>query len=318
MIKTSKSEYEELIQQAANDFFCLNKEDKDYSTVREVKKGKLWIAVWNYYKDVLYSRTGHNGENIYNEYSGIINECIGKCIESYKLETGAPFLHYINAAVKHEIAHERKKNKLCGLKIPRKISQLWNNLVKLAQSRGCNISCTENLIQIGKTLGKSEKDIRQAIEFGLTKITSEISVMKGAEINILASCKSDIGNPECDYEHRLEAEKRIAQFTVIDKYFTAKQKQVKPCLSALLTRKFYSALESLTTSSDTPLDFLFIDIVLFEELRKRSKAGEPFPSQQDIADRFKRKKTVASRMLNTFLKDIRSKVSTLSCDTLLL
>lgn len=317
MSEPNRSEYETRIQQAAEDFFYLNKSDEEYYAIRESKKGELWIALWKYYK-VLYSRREISGERIYSVYSGVINECIGKCIEGYKPDVGKPFLHYINAAVKHEIARERKKIKLRGLTIPLKISQLWNKIISLAQARGYDVSDTEKLFQIGKLLGKSEKEIRQAIDFGLTKITSEISVMNGAEINILASCKSDIGNPECDYEHRLEAEKRIAQFTVIDKYFTAKQKQVKPCLSALLTRKFYSALESLTTSSDTPLDFLFIDIVLFEELRKRSKAGEPFPSQQDIADRFKRKKTVASRMLNTFLKDIRSKVSTLSCDTLLL
>ena len=310
MSEPNRSEYETRIQQAAEDFFYLNKSDEEYYAIRESKKGELWIAVWTYYK-VLYSRREISGERIYSVYSGVINECIGKCIEGYKPDVGKPFLHYINAAVKHEIARERKKTKLRGLTIPLKISQLWNKIISLAQARGYDVSDTEKLFQIGKLLGKSEKEIRQAIDFGLTKITPDISVINGTEISVLASCKSDIGNPECDYDSRLETEERIKQFAVINECFKVKQKRIKPYLSALLTREFYPALDSLLKASGTQVDFLFVDTVLFDELRGVCAAGNRLPSQQEIAARFNRDKTDASRMLNTFLKEIRKKVSTL-------
>jgi hypothetical protein len=310
MSKPDRSEYEARIQQAAEDFFHLNKDDEACYAARDAKKGQLWIVLWNYYK-VLYSRRETDGERIYSVYSGVINECIGKCIEGYKPDAGKPFLHYINATVKYEIARERKKTKLKGLKIPLKISQLWNNIISLAQARGYDASDTEKLFQIGKLLRKSEKEIRQAIDFGLTNITPDISVINGTEISALASCKSDIGNPECDYESLLEIQERIKQFTVINECFKVKQERIKPYLSALLTREFYPALDSLVKMSGTQVDFLFVDAVLFDELRDVCATGEKFPSQQEIAARFKRDKTDASRMLNTFLKEIRKKVSTL-------
>ena len=309
MSNPDRSEYEVRIQQAAEDFFHLNKDDEACYAARDAKKGQLWIALWNYYK-ILYGRRETDGERIYSVYSGVINECIGKCIEGYKPDAGKPFLHYINATVKYEIARERKKTKLKGLKIPLKISQLWNNIISLAQARGYDVFDTEKLFQIGKLLGKSEKEIRQAIDFGLTKITPDISVINGTEISALASCTSDIGNPECDYESLLEIQERIKQFTVINECFKVKQERIKPYLSALLTREFYPALDSLVKMSGTQVDFLFVDAVLFDELRDVCTAGEKFPSQQDIAKRFNRVKTDASRMLNTFLKEIRKKVST--------
>lgn len=309
MSKPDRSEYEARIQQAAEDFFHLNKDDEACYAARDTKKGQLWIALWNYYK-ILYNRRETGGERIYSVYSGVINECIGKCIESYNPDAATPFLHYINATVKYEITRERKKSKLRGLKIPLKISQLWNSIVNLAQARGCDVSDTEKLFQIGKLLGKSEKEIRQAIDFGLTKITSDISVINGTEISVLASCESDIGNPECDYESRLEIQERIKQFAVINECFKVKQDRVKQYLSVLLTREFYPALDSLVKTSGTQVDFLFVDAVLFDELRDVCAAGEKFPSQQEIAARFNRDKTDASRMLNTFLKEIRKKMST--------
>ena len=69
--------------------------------------------------------------------------------------------------------------------------------------------------------------------------------------------------------------------------------------------KFYPDLVILTKMNGRKQDFAFIDFELYADLEEIEVKGGSHPSQQDIASRFGRDKTDASRTLNEFLKELK-------------
>lgn len=309
--KEKKENFESEIKYLADEFFSISKEDNNLASKRNTLKEKLWIALWRYYKEIQYTGYEYDDEIIAEKYSDVINSTIAKTMEAYKIEKEAPFLHYVNAAVKNEISRERQKNYLHGLKVPQKILRQWKLLVHLAHSSGIDIRDINKMRELGSMLSYSKNVLEQVLDFGKVTIYSDIITIDGKERSVFDQLKSDIGNPENELEKTEELEAVLHRFTIMDNFFRKKQERVKKYLSALLTLKFYSDLVILTKMNGRKEEFAFVDIELYVELEEIEFKGITLPSQQDIASLFGRDKTDASRTLNEFLKEIEEKVSTL-------
>lgn len=307
--KDNKKDIETEISNLAKEFFAISNCDNTLVVKRDTLKGKLWVAMWLYYKDVQYTGYEYDGEITAEKYSDVINSTIAKAIEAYKVEKETPFLHYVNAAVKNEISRERQKDYLHGLKVPQKIFRQWKLLVHLAHVRGIDDSDINKMRELGVTLGIPKNVLEQVLEFGKVKICSDIITIDGKEGSVFDQLKSDIGNPEKEFEKQedknQETKTAFHQFRIIDEIFKKKQKRVKKYLSALLTLKFYPDLIILTKMNGSKQEFAFIDFELYADLEEIEVKGGSNPSQQDIASRFGRDKTDASRTLNEFLKELK-------------
>ena len=309
--KEKKENFEAEIKYLADEFFSISKEDNYLASKRNTLKEKLWIALWRYYKEIQYTGYEYDDEIIAEKYSDVINSTIAKTMEAYKIEKEAPFLHYVNAAVKNEISRERQKNYLHGLKVPQKIFRQWKLLLQLAHSRGIDSRDINKMRELGSMLGYSRNVLEQVLDFGKVTICSDIITIDGKERSVFDQLKSDIGNPENELEKTEELEAVLHRFTIMDNFFRKKQERVKKYLSALLTLEFFSALVTINKKLGRKQKFAFVDLELYAELEEIEVKGFKILSQQDLAARFKRGKTDASRTLNEFLKEIEEKVSTL-------
>ena len=303
--KEKKENFEAEIKYLADEFFSISKEDNYLASKRNTLKEKLWIALWRYYKEIQYTGYEYDDEIIAEKYSDVINSTIAKTMEAYKIEKEVPFLHYVNAAVKNEISRERQKDYLHGLKVPQKIFRQWKLLVHLAHSRGIDIRDINKMRELGSMLSYSKNVLEQVLDFGKVTICSDIITIDGKERSVFDQLKSDIGNPENELEKTEELEAVLHRFTIMDNFFQKKQERVKKYLSALLTLKFYPDLVILTKMNGRKQDFAFIDFELYADLEEIEVKGGSNPSQQDIASRFGRDKTDASRTLNEFLKELK-------------
>jgi len=307
--KEKKENFEAEIKYLADEFFSIPKEDNYLASKRNTLKEKLWVAMWLYYKDVQYTGYESDNERTAEKYSDIINETIARVIKVYKAERGTPFLHYVNATVKNEISRERQKNYLHGLKVPQKILRQWKLLLQLAHSRGIDSRDINKMRELGSMLSYSKNVLEQVLDFGKVTIYSDIITIDDKERSVFDQLKSDIGNPEKEFEKQEDKNQEIKtafhQFRIIDEIFKKKQKRVKKYLSALLTLKFYPDLVIFTKMNGRKKDFAFIDFELYADLEEIEVKGVSNPSQQDIASRFGRDKTDASRTLNEFLKELK-------------
>lgn len=307
-----KSLYEKEISILTDEFFALPKDDARVSAVRNTVKEKLFIVLWKYYTQVQYKACESNGEKICEVYSGIIGITIASCMENYKYNTHHNFLHYVNAAVKNEISRERQRNYLQGIKVPQKIKRLWHDLSNLATSKQIPLDDRENIFAIGVTLGKNKTEIQQAIDYGMMTITSNIMHVKGKEIDVFDIITSNALLPEEIFEQQEANIKHIEQFKFIDAVFSKKQDRVKKYLSALLTLELYKALSLVFETQGKEEKFSFIDKTLFNELHVKELHREKLPTQQEIARRFGKDKTDASRALNNFLAEVKKYTEKLS------
>lgn len=307
-----KSLYEIEISILADEFFALPKDDASVSAVRNTVKEKLFIVLWKYYTQVQYKACESNGEKICEVYSGIIGITIASCMENYKYNTHYNFLHYVNAAVKNEISRERQRNYLQGIKVPQKIKRLWHDLSNLATSKQIPLDDRKNIFAIGVMLGKNEAEIQQAIDYGMMTITSNIMHVNGKEIDVFDTITSNALVPEEIFERQEANIKHIEQFKFIDAVFSKKQDRVKKYLSALLTLELYKALLLVFETQGKEEKFSFIDKTLFNELHVKELHREKLPTQQEIARRFSKDKTDASRALNNFLAEVKKYAEKLS------
>ena len=303
--KDNKKDIETEISNLAKEFFAISNCDNALVVKRDTLKGKLWIALWMYYKDIQYTGYESNNETTAEKYSDVINSTIAKAIEAYKVEKETPFLHYVNAAVKNEISRERQKDYLHGLKVPQKISKYWKQLCQLADSRGIDNRDINKLRQLGVTLGIPKNVLEQVLKFGKIKITGDSITVDGKKINVFDTVQSNIRNPEVELEKKEDTQTVFRRFKIIDEFFGKKQKRVKPYLSALLTLLLFYDLATLNTQLNTKPKFSFVDIALYDELQEIQIKGGSNPTQQDIALRFGKMKSDASRTLKNFLEEVK-------------
>lgn len=307
-MKKTRQEYEAKIEQLSREFFNLPSEES-CSVLRMTLRNKLWVEIWNYCKYSQYVRKENSGESRAEKYSGIINETIYKCFELFNPGKGTFFTSYLNAAISKEISREQQRENLCGMNVPSRIRNLWRQLQNLSEYQGISGSNAAEIMKLGISIGIPEKDIENAITWGKTVIISDIvRNSDGEEYSLFNSCKCVIDTKEDILDTIFETynEKTHEIFVLVDDLFRDRQERIKPYLSALLTLKFFDFLVDL--ENHLKIRYIFIDQFLYNELKECLKAGILYPSQQDIAKRFKKDKTDASRTTAKFLKEVQNAI----------
>lgn len=96
--------------------------------------------------------------------------------------------------------------------------------------------------------------------------------------------------------------------TEIDKIFVTAQERTKPYLSALVTHRLLVELESAQADMDNAMTLLrtssFAKTEAAQKIIVEYQKGGAFCTQEDIAKRFGRDKTDASRTLKKFLEKV--------------
>ncbi|MEL3908219.1 MAG: hypothetical protein P1P64_04300 [Treponemataceae bacterium] len=303
------SGYEEKIQELVEEFFNLPKDSLDYSSKRETIRNKLLTILYKHYKTI-YS-------DAIEKIAGTMALKVIACLRSYKVESKTPFLHYLNVSIKNAISYEKDFEFSSVFSAPQKTKRLWKKLCRIAGFKQIDIHDTKAMYKLGLSLAKKDDDINNAIRYGCTKKVRYLFEDKnGKSKNMLDTTDVDTYNPDEEFYisdqnpesflDKLE-KSEIVQFQLqkIDNLFSKKQDRVKDYLSNLLTLKFYTPLLEARDILNISLDFLFIDKELLESLEYKDKVSEKLPTQEEIAKKFGRDKTDASRTLNTFLKELK-------------
>ncbi len=176
-----------------------------------------------------------------------------------------------------------------------------------------SLSCLENYKPESKTpfLHYANAAMKKEIKCKKVKFQIEISDIindeSGKGVSIFDLMESNLHNPEIDFESKESRAKTVKILKVIDECFLGRQDRVKKYLSALLTHKLFDVLSSLDKYKAN-VNFQFIDKKLFEELY-HIQDPKDFPTQQDIASRFGKDKTDASRTLKKFFIDVEKSVN---------
>ncbi len=176
-----------------------------------------------------------------------------------------------------------------------------------------SLTCLENYnseLEIA-FLHYSNSAVKKELKYQKLKNSREVSdIMKdenGKEISTFDLIESKLHNPIIDFELKESRERAMELLEIIDKCFLNKQERVKKYLSALLTHKLFDAI-SILENYNNNIDFQFISSKLYQELNAINKP-QAFPKQQDIAKRFGKDKTDASRALKKFFIDVEKSVN---------
>jgi len=318
-MKKSRWEYESSIEKLAEEFFCLSSEES-YNILKKTLRNKLWTEIWYYCKNCQYARRESTGEeSLAEKYSGIINETIYKCFEAFNPKKGKSFISYLNAAMAKEISREKQIDYMHGMNISSRTRSLWKHLQNLAEYQGISSNNISEITKLGISIGKTEKEIRNAFIWGRVNISSDIVLnSNGEEYSLFDYCAFPKKHEDDPLEKVFETKNDYTHgiFCSIEGEFCKKQERTKPFISALLTLKFFTCLLEIENYPKNAKSFLFIDSSLYNELKECTNSKKPYPTQQDIAKRFKKEKTDASRTINRFLSEVQStlhkKVSTFS------
>ncbi|MBD5399349.1 MAG: hypothetical protein HDR57_05695 [Treponema sp.] len=296
-----KQRLEERIQATATEIFSLAETARrdgreDFKSL----KTKLAADIWKWCATVFGSkRTGNAGVEIM--------ECINRSLSSFKGEATG-YMNYIAAALKKEIRRaavktaleKRSLMRLSGKK-QRKIKQF----LRFAEDCGKDITNPNVQKLIAKECLCTVEEIAALAQYYARSFVRGDTIVSddGEERLLWDTVPAQETMPDETVILKTELE---CCLTKIDKAFAAAQERTKPYLSALITHRLLVKLESAPVDMDNAMALLrAATFAKTEEAQKIIAAyqkGGAFCTQEDIAKRFGRDKTDASRTLKNFWK----------------
>lgn len=313
MTNQTKTEIEDKIKKIGDYFFSLDKNNEETSEEYKTYRNKLLTEIWNYYKNFQYNKKCNDGESLSEKYSGVINETAINCIKKYKPDVKSELLHYLNKSISNAIHKEIHKDNLCGIKIPRSDYYLWKEIKKLAYYKKITLNDYKKLYTLGEQLGKSKNEIKKALDYGKLHIIDNENINKNGEtISIFESIKSNSYDNSKVIENIIKRDEIDKFFQIVEEIFLNKQDRIKPYLSALLTLEYIKELIEYGITIKKNPEYAFIDEELYNEFKNKIKTCQKGLNQQEIAKRFGRDKTDASRTLKKIKGEINKKKCQLS------
>lgn len=301
----TKQESECKIENLARSFFAIAKDDENLVNAREKLRTKFITELYKYCRDFQYAKRDKNGYSDTEKYSCEIFTAIISCIKSFDIN-GSPFLNFFNKAVSHEIKKGRKSEREDhgGIKIPVRIK----SDAEILRKEIGNMADQKEVLAAGKRLGWTEDRTQAAYDVCRIQVISENTINSdGKEVSNFdaAAAKQyfQCGSQENRFFQNAE---NIRFLQNIEDEFLKKQKRIQEYLAALLTRYFTSkksekkyGINLLNIDAEILRRFKFVNGDLLQEI-----CENPRLKRQEIASRFKRDKTDASRTLREFLKKI--------------
>ena len=263
-------------------------------------KAKLATYIWKWCATVFGSeRTGNAGVEIM--------ECINRSLSSFKGEA-AGYMHYIAAALKTEIRRaavktaleKRSLMRLSGKK-QRKIKQF----LRFAEDCGKDITNPNVQKLIAKECLCTVEEVSALAQYYARSFVRGDTIVSddGEERSLWDTVPAQETMPDETVILKTELE---CCLTEIDKAFAAAQERTKPYLSALITHRLLVKLESAPADMGNAIALLraasFAKTKEAQKIIAEYQKGGAFCTQEDIAKRFGRDKTDASRTLKNFWK----------------
>lgn len=294
-----KQRLEERIQATATEIFSLEETARlDRSEEFKSLKTKLAADIWEWCSAVFgRKRTGNAGVEIM--------ECVNRSFSSFKGEA-AGYMNYIAAALKKEIRRATGKVacvERCPISLPDKKQRKIKQFLRSAEQYGKDITNADVQKLIAKKFDCTVEKISALAQYYVQSFVRNDTIPSddGEERSLLDTVSAKDATPEETVILKTELERCL---TEIDKAFATAQERTKPYLSALITHRLLVELE--TASKDNAVALLrsksFAKTEAAQKIIAEYQAGGVFCSQEDIAKRFGRDKTDASRTLKNFLE----------------
>ena len=293
---------------------------EETEVARKAVCGKIIVEVCK-----IYFLGKKNDEETYADKIVLVTmDCLKKFSASNSAKQGVPFSRYVCAAVSRKINSEKEKDarsdKNAGMRFPddaqkkiRKILQLEKHYIQfgIADEKKRNE-------KIAVALEMTEEDVVRLKNYQTTATSSlEAKNADGEEYSLaetaeLSSKLNREAKPETALLSACEKTDCAALIAKIDSLFERQQERTKPYLSALLTRELLEELLHVRDMSAEEIAGLvegahFADKeILADFMHNAGSADWTLPSQQEIAARFDRDKTDASRTMGKFLEKMKS------------
>lgn len=300
-----KQQLEEKIRAAAAEIFSLaeterHKGSEEFNSL----KAKLATNIWNWCNTVFGKpKTGNAG--------GEIMECINRSLSSFK-GSPAEYMKYIAVSLKNDIRRTKAKatdEEKHLIRLPDKKERKIKQFLHFAEQYGKDIRNTDTQQLIAKEFSCSVEDVSERVQCYFQSFVQGDTIVSdnGEELSLWEIVPAPENMTE-DFDVKIELEHCLIE---IDKAFASVQKRTKPYLSVLITHRLLVELETAKLDTDSSIALLckksFAKTAAAQKIIEAYKAGGDSCSQEDVAGRFRRDKTDASRTLKNFLE----KVSTL-------
>ena len=318
-MEQDKIQLEDKINKIVTSLFSLKKSDDFDESEYKTLFTKLSDLIWRWAKITF----GQKVENASIE----IMECIRRSISSFN-DGENEYLKYISASLKIEIENANRKNQLSErelIRIPEKKRKRINQIFKYAEGYGKSLELNSDLKKIASVFKLSDFDLIELLQWKhQTGVLQDCVISNdGNEISLIESqisSQSFLFNPEAVFlnkEINKNIENRIKDFlSLVDEVFvqekenTENQKKSKQYVGALITRQIIEDLLKIYSIDQTKICRMlnkkrFTDQTVLELFKQEKQI-----SQQEIAAWYNKDKTDASRKVNTFLRKLQEKLST--------
>ena len=293
---------------------------EETEVAREDVRRKIIVEVCKMY---FLGKTKNADEETYaDEIVLVTTDCLKKFSASNSAKQGVPFSQYVCAAVSRKINSEKEKDALsdknAGMKFSddaqkkiRKILQLDKFYSKTSDEKKRNE-------KIAAALEMSVEDVVRLKNYQTAATSSlevksadgkEYSLAETAELSAKLNCEAE---PETAFLSACDKTECAAHIARIDSVFERQQERTKPYFAALLTRELLEEFLHIRDMSAEEIVALvggahFADKeILADFVHNAGNAEWTLPTQQEVATRFGRGKTDASRTMGRFLEKMKS------------
>ena len=304
-----------IIKIVSSIFFLQNQDAKngEFHTLRT----KLADLIWR------WASLTFNKAQLQNATEEVM-KCINRSLKSYRGEA-KKYINYISSALSKEIKRANKKLSIEEkniIRLPDKKIRRIKDISHYAEQCGKNINSFETQMWLSNYFGYSMKEISELLSwYSCSNVKSEHESFEDrTEVSIFDItdvCKKT-GYKSTEELYLLKEEnenikgelhKTIAKIEAIfleEKENTHSQLCSKHYLKALLTRQFLEELNKINCYECKEIIAFMEKTQFCDSLVCNAFIKEALPSQQEIAMRFGKDKTDASRKLKGFIKKIRA------------
>lgn len=290
------------------------KASSENSAERKALRGKFHKKIWEYAKEIWREKVKNAAVEI--------TECADSIIRNFKGTGYDAFERYLNKSLKTVITHANEEQKVfenSTVEIPYKKRIFLKRISRYAETMGRNLDTEQGRSWLAKWSGIPPFELNtlllaaQRTENIFVSVDREelslFETLKVSQICRIESVETVFFKEQTKKQMLAELHLKLQEiddvFQKTTKYRTGEQKYKKNTeyLSALLTRQILEELlqSGEIKSADITEIFSGIHFCDSQVLAEFLKTGN-VPKQQDVAERFGKNKTDASRTVKNFLE----------------
>lgn len=302
MQNKSKEQYEEEIHALVRQYSEVSGDGMD------ILKKTMFYRLMNVAAEYVFSR--HIIIKNKEEYGEEIFKTIKNCIASFNFDKGDNFVHYLKAGIKQNLKKSKTENRRFdtsgGVHISTKtIHKIKKTLYQkqLFTMSGKNANYEEMVHWIGKNLGLDPKTVKNYLDKSiLLNVPGEYDFYQDEADEKHNAMPAYINfTSQSSEEAYIHTESLIELLDIFNEVFNKTQERVKPYLRQLLSAKYFeAAVEAQKLNKNYP----FFD---YKTIKTRA-IGQNISTQKEIAEKWRRDESDASRTIEKFEKRVKEKI----------